>query len=88
MMVIRTQCRPESPMVGGSYLRKQEAAKYLSISTRTLDELRKTKDLPFLFIGGQVRFQQEALDDWVQAQNTNKIKCADKPNKNKNKEVN
>ncbi len=49
------------------FLDKRNAAELLGVSVRTVDSLRK-KGLPFSCIGGQVRFLESEIFDWVKAQ--------------------
>ena len=49
-------------------LDKKSAAALLGVSVRTVDTLRKQKGLPFSCIGGQVRFNELELSEWVKAQ--------------------
>ena len=48
-------------------LDKLKTAEFLGISVRTVDSLRK-KGLPYSLIGGQVRFSESEISEWVQAQ--------------------
>lgn len=48
-------------------LNKQGAAALLGVSVRTLDKLR-SKGLPYSLIGGQVRFSESDLMEWVYMQ--------------------
>lgn len=43
-------------------LKTKEAAKYLSVSTRTLRELRKKGAIKAVRLGAQYRFRPETLD--------------------------
>ena len=48
-------------------LDKRGAAELLNVSIRTIDSLRK-RGLPFCFVGGQVRFSEQELSEWVKTQ--------------------
>ena len=43
----------------------REVAKYLSLSERTIYRLIEDGILPALKIGGQWRFEERTLEDWV-----------------------
>lgn len=47
-------------------LTTKEAARYLSISTRTLRELRKKGTIKAVRLGAQYRFRPETLDALIQ----------------------
>ncbi len=47
-------------------LKTKEAARYLSISTRTLRELRKKGTIKAVRLGAQYRFRPETLDALIQ----------------------
>lgn len=49
-------------------LDKRGAAELLGVSVRTVDTLRKQRGLPFCFVGGQVRFNELELSEWVKTQ--------------------
>jgi len=47
----------------GEYLRRQEAARYLGVSTRTISEFQKKRLIPYVRLARKcVRFQRSALD--------------------------
>ncbi|GAB2685231.1 hypothetical protein GCM10027037_03370 [Mucilaginibacter koreensis] len=46
---------------------RQEAAAYLKISTRGLDDLLKYKVLPSFKIGRSVRISYQAIDDYIKS---------------------
>lgn len=48
-------------------LDKRNAAELLGVSVRTIDSLRK-RGLPYSLIGGQVRFSESEISEWVKAQ--------------------
>ena len=51
---------------GTIYLNTRKAARYLGLSTRTLDRYRVSGDGPvFLRFGGRVRYLCEDLDAWA-----------------------
>jgi excisionase family DNA binding protein len=45
-----------------------EAAERLRVSPRTVQRLYRDRKLPFIRIGGQVRFPDAALTDWIASQ--------------------
>jgi excisionase family DNA binding protein len=47
------------------YFRRVEAAEYLSISVRTLDQLKHDGDIPFCKIGMLVLFTKKDMDDFM-----------------------
>ena len=47
-------------------LTRQEAAAELRISTVTIDRIRKSGDLPYRQIGGQIRFLPQDLQLYLQ----------------------
>ncbi len=49
-------------LVQDQYLNLAEAAKYLSVSTRTL---RDQDDLPRYRVGNRLRFKRSELDEWM-----------------------
>ena len=46
-------------------LTKQQAADFLKISIPTLDRLRQTNKLKYRFVGNQVRFLYEDLEQYI-----------------------
>lgn len=46
-------------------LTEREAARALSISARTLWELRKKNKIPYVVIGRSIRYPIQALKDWI-----------------------
>jgi excisionase family DNA binding protein len=48
-------------------LTRPEAAKALSVSVRTLDELTRTGDLPHVGIGRSIRFRPSSVDYFIEA---------------------
>jgi excisionase family DNA binding protein len=50
--------RPQAAALGGvsNLETRQDVARYLPVSTRTVDRLRESGALPYRRIGGQVRF--------------------------------
>ena len=44
----------------------KEVAQFLSLSEKTMYRLVKARTLPALKIGGQWRFEQNALDAWLE----------------------
>ena len=44
---------------------RPEAAKYLRLSERTIDELRANKSLAYHKVGGKVRFSKNDLDEFL-----------------------
>jgi len=51
-------------------LTKDEVAKILQVSERTIDNLRKNHGLPCISIGRLVRFTEDGINAWLQDQNT------------------
>jgi len=51
-------------------LTKEEVAKKLRVSERTIDNLRKNQGLPYATVGGLIRFTEEDIDAWLQDQST------------------
>ena len=50
------------------WMTRREAAAYLRVSLRTLDNLRADNDLPVVHLRGRaVRFDRLALDEWASA---------------------
>ena len=47
-------------------LKREEAAKMLRISVRTLDYLTKTNQVPHKKVGRSVRFSEKALEQWME----------------------
>ena len=52
------------------FLDRDQAARYLCVRTATLDSWRCSGQysLPFLKVGGRVRYRREDLDDWLRRQ--------------------
>lgn len=50
-------------------LKKKEVAAILNITTRTLEEMQRRKQIPYMKIGGVVRFKIEDVD-WFISKNT------------------
>ncbi len=44
---------------------KKEAAQYLGIKVTTLDRFRKADGLPYLKMGGLVKFEKDSLDAYI-----------------------
>lgn len=55
----------ESQIVNRPLLPSGLAAKRLGISRNTLDRLKKAGRITFVMVGGQVRYREEDLDDFV-----------------------
>lgn len=55
---------------GPDLMNKKEAAAYLTIAVRTLDDWRATKRVPCVTIGGIVRFRRSDLDAFLAAHTT------------------
>ena len=49
----------------------REVADYLSLSQRTVYRLIEERAIPALKVGGQWRFEQRALEKWVEAEISN-----------------
>lgn len=52
-------------------LSRRDAAKYLGICLRSLDQLIHDQQLPIIRIGRRVMFRREALHQWLQARERN-----------------
>lgn len=50
---------------------KKQMSEFLSVSPRQLDYLRERNNLPFLKIGGGVRFCREDVLKWLEGQKKN-----------------
>ena len=51
-------------------LTKEEVAKKLRVSERTIDNLRKDSGLPYATVGRQIRFFEEDINTWLRNQST------------------
>lgn len=51
------------------YMTVKELAAFLSISVAYVYTCMRQKQLPFLKIGGSVRFQRDAVREWIETQN-------------------
>jgi excisionase family DNA binding protein len=49
-----------------SYWTKKDVARFLSVSVRKIEQMMKSKKLPFLKIGGAVRFIPEEVKRFVE----------------------
>lgn len=47
-------------------------AEFFSVSNRTVYTWMETKELPFVRLGGSLRFNQEDIEEWIKAQNETK----------------
>ncbi len=54
-------------MIGPDLLTRQEAMDYLRISKRTLDNLMRKRDIPFIKIGKKVLFRKADIDAWLES---------------------
>lgn len=59
---------PTSPASEPLLLKAAEAAERMRISLRTFSRLHQRREVPYLKLGGQVRFPADALDAWLRAQ--------------------
>ena len=50
-----------------------EAARLLQVSTRTLQRMIRSNDLPALKVGGQWRLRESQLTDWIERRERGKI---------------
>jgi excisionase family DNA binding protein len=50
-----------------------EAAQLLQVSTRTLQRMIRSNDLPALKVGGQWRLRESQLTDWIERRERGKI---------------
>ena len=56
-------------------LNKKQAAQYLGVSPRSIDDYRKNAGLPFHVIGGKlIRFVECELEQWALGRSTDKDK--------------
>jgi len=61
---MKTNAQPD---LNAKYLRRPEAATYLSISLRQLDELKAVGEIPFVYLGRRlVRFKRQDLDEYME----------------------
>ena len=51
-------------------LTKKEVAEKLQVSERTIDNLRKKQGLPYVMVGGLIRFTEKDINTWLQDQST------------------
>jgi excisionase family DNA binding protein len=50
-----------------------EAAQLLQVSTRTLQRMIRSNDLPALKVGGQWRLRESQLTDWIERRERGQI---------------
>ncbi len=55
---------------GPDLMNKREAAAYLTIAVRTLDDWRAAKRIPCITVGGIIRFRRSDLDNFLAAHTT------------------
>ena len=48
-----------------SLLRQREVARFLNCSCATVKRLRDKKELPFVLVGGAVRFERAAIESFL-----------------------
>ena len=53
-------------------LTKPQAAEYLQVSERTIDNLRSARVLPYCRVGGSVRFRRSDLDNYLLSTNSHR----------------
>jgi len=46
----------------------EEVAKYLNLSPRTIEAKVYKNEIPFVKLGGAVRFRKQDIDKWIDAQ--------------------
>jgi excisionase family DNA binding protein len=51
-----------------SLLRQREVARFLNRSCATVKRLRDRKELPFVWVGGAVRFERAAIENFLNRQ--------------------
>ena len=51
-------------------LTKEDVAKLLRVSERTIDQLRKTQGLPYFNVGRSIRFDVKDIEVWLRNQST------------------
>jgi len=56
-----------------------EAAALLHVSTRTLQRMIRSRDLPALKVGGQWRLREIQLAEWINGRERNPIPAGRKP---------
>lgn len=56
-----------------------EAAALLHVSTRTLQRMIRSRDLPALKVGGQWRLREIQLVEWINGRERNSIPAGHKP---------
>lgn len=54
------------PMNGERYLTDKEVSEYLRISRRSLQEFRKKRILPFVFLGGKMLYPESAIHELLE----------------------
>jgi len=64
---LRQRVTQAEQTTGPDLMNKQEAAAYLTIAVRTLDDWRAAKRVPCVTIGGIVRFRRADLDAFLTA---------------------
>lgn len=47
-----------------------DVANFLSITKMTVYQLKARHEIPFLKVGGSLRFEKNAIEKWVEAQMT------------------
>ena len=56
-----------------------EAASLLHVSTRTLQRMIRSRDLPALKVGGQWRLRESQLAEWIQGRERRPMSAERKP---------
>jgi excisionase family DNA binding protein len=56
-----------------------EAANLLHVSTRTLQRMIRSRDLPALKVGGQWRLRESQLTEWIQGRERRSMPAERKP---------
>ena len=50
-----------------NFITRREASQYLNISLSTLDRLLRSRQIPFVKLGGRVYFTKAQLNEWVES---------------------
>lgn len=54
-----------------NYLTEQQVCDWLQLSRSTLWRMRKECDLPFVYIGTRIRYDQQSIANWLDSQKEN-----------------
>ena len=53
------------PDISDKYLNVKEVSELLGISSATVYRLTENRKIPYLRVGGQIRFRKQSLDAWA-----------------------